>query len=54
MCNTTLTNTPLLTYSDIPESERTTTICPIDRQPFQQNEMVLRINYCKHYFREVI
>lgn len=39
-------------YSDIPESERTTTICPIDRLPFQQNETVLRIRHCKHYFRE--
>lgn len=41
-----------MTYSDIPESERTTTICPIDRQPFEQNEMVLRIRHCKHYFKE--
>ena len=63
--NTTLSNSPLLptneeienacellTYSEIPESERTTTMCPIDRQPFQQNDNVLRIHHCKHYFRE--
>jgi hypothetical protein len=63
--NTTLSNNPLLptndeienacellTYSEIPENERTTIICPIDRQPFQQNDNVLRINHCKHYFRE--
>lgn len=42
----------VISYSDIPENERTTTICPIDRQPFQQNENVLRIRHCKHYFRE--
>lgn len=41
-----------ITYSEIPQSERTTTICPIDRQPFEQNETVLRIRHCKHYFRE--
>ena len=41
-----------IVYSEIPESERTTSICPIDRQPFQQNETVLRIRHCKHYFRE--
>ena len=39
-------------YADIPENERTTTICPIDRQQFEQNETVLRIRHCKHYFRE--
>ena len=41
-----------LKYLEIPESERTTTICPIDRQQFQQNDNVLRIRHCKHYFRE--
>lgn len=41
-----------MTFSDIPESERTTTICPIDRQPFEPSEMVLRIRHCKHYFKE--
>ena len=41
-----------MTYSDIPESERTTTICPIERHPFQPNDTVLRIRHCKHYFRE--
>ena len=42
----------VISYSDIPENERTTTICPIDRQQFEQNENVLRIRHCKHYFRE--
>jgi len=42
----------VISYSEIPENERTTTICPIDRQPFEQNENVLRIRHCKHYFRE--
>lgn len=42
----------LLIYSEIPEAEQTTTICPIDRQPFLPNDNVLRIRHCRHYFRE--
>ena len=42
----------VISFSDIPESERNTTRCPIDREIINDDETVLRINHCRHYFRE--
>jgi hypothetical protein len=41
-----------LLFSELGEDERTTDICPIDRQTLEMNDRIMRINHCKHYFRE--
>jgi len=42
----------ILLFSELTEDERTTDICPIDRQTLEMNDRIMRINHCKHYFRE--
>jgi hypothetical protein len=42
----------ILLFSELTEDEKTTDICPIDRQPLEMNDRIMRINHCKHYFRE--
>ena len=42
----------VLEFRDIHETERTTEICPIDRQPLNPTDSVMRIRECRHYFRE--
>jgi len=43
-------NTEIITYSSITTNQRLNTECPISRDPFNENSIVLRVKECRHCF----
>jgi len=43
-------NTEIITYSSITTDQRLNTECPISRDPFNENSIVLRVKECRHCF----